>query len=45
MEAIIKGFLEKVKFGEIQTHNHVAIIPAIGTDGSGPDYLTEVGRQ
>jgi hypothetical protein len=40
MEAIIKGFLEKVKFGEIQIHNHVAVIPTISTDGSGPDYLT-----
>lgn len=40
MEAIIKGHLEGIKFGEIQIHNHVAIIPIISTNGSGLDYLT-----
>lgn len=40
MENIIKGQLEGIKFGEIQIHNHVAVIPTISTNGSGPDYLT-----
>ena len=40
MEAIIKGHMEGIKFGEIQIHNHVAVIPMISTDDSGPDYLT-----
>lgn len=40
MEAIVKGCLEGIKFGEIQIHKHVAVIPAISADGSGPDYLT-----
>jgi hypothetical protein len=40
MEAIIKGHMEGIKFGEIQVHNHVAVIPMISSDGSGPDYLT-----
>lgn len=40
MEAIIKGRLEGIKFGDIQVHNHVAVIPMISTNGSGPDYLT-----
>ena len=40
MENIIKGHLKEVKFGEIQVHNHVAVIPTISTNGSGPDYLT-----
>ena len=37
MEEIIKGKLEGIKFGEIQVHNHVAVIPMISTNGSGPD--------
>ena len=40
MEAIIKGHLEGIKFGEIQVHNHVAVIPMISTNDFGPDYLT-----
>lgn len=40
MEEIIKGQLEGLKFGEIQIHNHVAVIPTISTNGSGPDYWT-----
>jgi hypothetical protein len=40
MEAIIKEHLEGIKFGEIQVHNHVAVIPMISANGSGPDYLT-----
>ena len=40
MEEIIKGHLEGLKFGEIQIHNHVAVIPTISTNGSGPDYWT-----
>jgi len=40
MEAIIKSYLEGIKFGEIQVHNHVAVIPTISTNDSGPDYWT-----
>lgn len=40
MEEIIKGHLQGVKFGEIRIHNHVAVIPTISTNGSGPDYWT-----
>jgi hypothetical protein len=40
MEAIVKGNMEGIKLGEIQIHNHVAVIPFISADGSGPDYLT-----
>lgn len=40
MEAIIKGHLEGIKFGKIQVYKHVAVIPMISTNGSGPDYLT-----
>lgn len=40
MEAIIKVKLEGIKLGEIQVHNHVAVIPTISTNGSGPDYMT-----
>ena len=40
MEAIIKGNLERIIFGEIQVHGHVAVIPMIGNGNSGPDYLT-----
>ena len=40
MEAIIIGHLEGIKFGEIQVHNHVAVIPMISANGSGPDYLS-----
>jgi hypothetical protein len=40
MEAIVRGCLEEIKLGEIQIHNHVAVIPVISADGSGPDYLT-----
>jgi hypothetical protein len=40
MEAIIKGHIEGVKFGGLQVHGHVAVIPMISTNGSGPDYLT-----
>ena len=40
MENIIKAQLEGIKFGEIQIHNHVAAIPTISTNGSGPDYWT-----
>jgi hypothetical protein len=40
MEAIIREKMEGIKFGEIQIHNHVAVIPMIGSNGSGPVYLT-----
>ena len=40
MEAIVKAQMEGIKFGEIQVHNHVAVIPMIGNGDSGPDYLT-----
>ncbi len=40
MEAIVKDSLERIKFGEIQVHGHVAVIPMIGNGDSGPDYLT-----
>jgi hypothetical protein len=40
MEAIMKGHIEGIKFGGLQIHGHVAVIPMISTNGSGPDYLT-----
>lgn len=40
MEAIITGFLEGIKFGEIQTHKHVTVIPLLSGNGHGPAYLT-----
>lgn len=40
MEAIIKGYIEGIKFGEIQAHKHVTVMPIISSNGSGPDYLT-----
>ena len=40
METIITGHLEGIKFGEIQTHRHVAVIPMSSGNGSGPAYLT-----
>ncbi|OPY06857.1 MAG: hypothetical protein A4E68_02206 [Syntrophaceae bacterium PtaB.Bin095] len=40
MEAIVKGNIEGIKFGELQVHGHVAVMPIISSNGSGPDYLT-----
>ena len=40
MEAIVKGNIEGIKFGELQVHGHVAVMPIINTNGLGPDYLT-----
>ncbi|MFH1976137.1 MAG: DUF6569 family protein [Pseudomonadota bacterium] len=40
MEATITGHLEGIKFGDIQTHKHVAVIPMLRGNGSGPAYLT-----
>lgn len=40
METIISEQFEKIKFGALQIHGHVAVIPMISTNGSGPDYLT-----
>lgn len=40
MEEIIKRHIEGVQFGEIQVHKHVAVIPVISANGSGPDYVT-----
>ena len=40
MEEIIKKHLERITFGDLQIHNHVAVIPLFSGNGSGPDYLT-----
>jgi hypothetical protein len=40
METILSGCLEGIKFGEIQAYRHVAVIPLMDGDGSGPAYLT-----
>ena len=40
MEAIIKEKLQGIKFGDVQVHKHVAVIPVISANGSGPEYLT-----
>jgi hypothetical protein len=40
MEEIIQGYIEGITFGEIQVHKHVAVIPIISANGSGPDYVT-----
>lgn len=40
MNEIMKGQLEKITFGDMQTHNHVAIIPLFMSNGIGPEYLT-----
>ncbi len=40
MEAIVKGSIEGIKFGELQVHGHVAVLPIISSNGPGPDYLT-----
>jgi len=40
METIVKKSIEGMKFGELQVHGHVAIIPTVSVNGSGPDYLT-----
>ncbi|RPH49075.1 MAG: hypothetical protein EHM85_15110 [Desulfobacteraceae bacterium] len=40
MEAIITDHLEGIKFGEIQTHKHVSVMPMSSNNGSGPVYLT-----
>ena len=40
MEAIVRGKMEGIKFGEIQIHKHVAVIPVIGDGDPGPEYLT-----
>lgn len=40
MEAVVKKNLEGIKFGDIQVHAHVTVIPIIGNGNSGPDYLT-----
>lgn len=40
MEPIIKEQFGKIKFGGLQVHGHVAVIPIISTNGSGPDYMT-----
>ena len=40
METTVKTRMEGIKFGEIQIHKHVAVIPIIGGDDSGPAYLT-----
>ena len=40
MEKIVEARMEGIRFGELQIHGHVVVIPIIGDDGSGPDYLT-----
>ncbi len=40
MEAIIREKLQGIKFGDVQVYNHVAVIPIVGANGSGPKYLT-----
>lgn len=40
MEKIVEARMEGIKFGELQIHGHVVVIPIIGENGSGPDYLT-----
>jgi len=40
MEAMIKAYLEGLNLGEIQLHNHVAVVPVISANGSQPDYWT-----
>ena len=40
METTVKTQIEGFKFGEIQFHKHVAVIPMIGNGDFGPDYLT-----
>jgi len=39
MEEIVKENLERVKFGELQVHQHIAILPMLITKGDGLDYL------
>jgi len=40
MGEIMKETLKKIKLGELQVHGHVTVIPVIGANGAGPDYLT-----
>lgn len=40
MEKLIEEKLKGIKFGEIQIHGHVAVIPLISTNGFSPDYQT-----
>ena len=40
MEEIVKAQIQRIKFGELQIHAHVAVIPIIGNGDVGPDYLT-----
>ena len=40
MEKIVEARMEGIKFGELQIHGHVVVIPIISENGSGPDYLT-----
>ena len=40
MEKIVETWMDGIKFGELQIHGHVVVIPIIGENGSGPDYLT-----
>jgi hypothetical protein len=40
METDIRDYLEKISFGDMQIHHHVAVIPLFAGNGNGPDYLT-----
>jgi len=40
MEKIVEARMEGIKFGKLQIHGHVVVIPIINKNGYGPDYLT-----
>ena len=40
MKEIMKEQLEALKFGEIQIHKHVAVLPIMNANGSVMDYWT-----
>ena len=40
MEKIVEARMQGIKFGELQIHGHVVVIPIISENGTGPDYLT-----
>jgi len=40
MEEIVKAGMEAINLGAFQRHGHVAVMPIIGFNDAGPDYLT-----
>lgn len=40
MNTIMKEYMEKISFGDMQVHDHVAVIPLMMTNGIGPEYFT-----